>query len=99
MVADALASGDAEIARLRSTLGDAASRSSHQIVDLARSLVAVPSAYPPGNTHAVADRIEAMFKGSGAEVSAPKRPDSKRHDEPISIDVLLLASSAPKRNC
>lgn len=68
MVGDALVSGDAEIARLRSTLRDAASRSSHQIVDLARSLVAVPSAYPPGNTHAVADSIEAMFEGSGAEV-------------------------------
>jgi succinyl-diaminopimelate desuccinylase len=68
MVAVAPVSGDAEIARLRSTLADAASRSSHQIVDLARSLVAVPSAYPPGDTHAVADRIEAMFEGSGAEV-------------------------------
>lgn len=66
MVADALVSGDAEIARLRSTLGDAASRSSHHIVDLARALVAVPNAYPPGNPHAVADRIEAVFAGSGA---------------------------------
>ena len=68
MVADALVSGDAEIARLRSTLRDAASRSSHEIVDLARALVAVPSAYPPGDTHAIADGIEAMFEGSGAEV-------------------------------
>jgi succinyl-diaminopimelate desuccinylase len=68
MVADALVSGDTEIARLRSTLGDVVSRSSHQIIDLARSLVAVPSAYPPGDTHAVADRIESMCEGSGAEV-------------------------------
>jgi hypothetical protein len=47
MVADALVSSDAEIARLRSTAEDAASGSSHEIVDLARALVAVPSAYPP----------------------------------------------------
>jgi len=68
MVADVLVPSEAETARLRSSLADSAARSSHQIVDLARALVAAPSAYPPGNTHAVADMIEAMFEGTGAEV-------------------------------
>jgi succinyl-diaminopimelate desuccinylase len=53
---------------LRSTLRDAASRSSREIVALARALVAVPSAYPPGDTHAVADAIEAMFEGFDVSV-------------------------------
>jgi succinyl-diaminopimelate desuccinylase len=42
--------------------------SSHDIVGMARALLAVQSAYPPGNTHGVADVIASMFSDVDAEV-------------------------------
>lgn len=53
----------------RHALAQALSQSSHEVVDLARALVAEPSPYPPGDTHAVAQRIEAMLAGSGVEIT------------------------------
>lgn len=65
ILADAITT---DAARLRAALAVATARSSHEIVDLARALVAIPSAYPPGDTHALADAIAAMFDGTGAQV-------------------------------
>ena len=68
MLTDEAIAGDAEIAQTRRALAGAIAQSSHEIVALARALVAVPSVYPPGDTYAVADAIEAMFKGCNISV-------------------------------
>ena len=69
MQADVLVQNTPEISGQRRALAHAVAASSHEVVDLARALVAVPSPYPPGDTHAVAQRIEAMLEGSGVEIS------------------------------
>jgi succinyl-diaminopimelate desuccinylase len=68
MLATEAITGDAEIAHMRNALAGAAAQSSHEITAFARALVAVPSAYPPGDTHAIADAIEAMFEGFDVSV-------------------------------
>ncbi|MGI4860149.1 MAG: M20/M25/M40 family metallo-hydrolase [Janthinobacterium lividum] len=52
----------------RRALALEAARSSRDVVDLTRALVRIPSAYPPGDTHAVAAAIAAMFEGVDAIV-------------------------------
>ncbi|AQH02803.1 acetylornithine deacetylase [Burkholderia sp. KK1] len=69
MQADVLVTRSAEVSDQRRTLARAVAASSQEIVDLARALVAEPSPYPPGDTHAVARRIEAMLAGSGVEIT------------------------------
>ena len=68
MLADEAISGVAQIAHMRGALAGAVAQSSQELVALARTLVAVPSAYPPGDTHAMADAIEAMFDGFDVSV-------------------------------
>lgn len=68
MTADALHAARTETAQWRDALAKAVARSSHEIVDIARALLAMPSAYPPGDTHGVAGVIEAMFQDVDAEV-------------------------------
>ncbi|BAO90413.1 M20/M25/M40 family metallo-hydrolase [Caballeronia cordobensis] len=69
MQADVLVTRSAEVADQRRALARAVAASSQEVVDLARALVAEPSPYPPGDTHAVARRIEAMLAGSGVEIT------------------------------
>jgi succinyl-diaminopimelate desuccinylase len=69
MQADVLVARSAEVSDLRRALARAAAASSQEVVELARALVAEPSPYPPGDTHAVAGRIEAMLEGSGVEIT------------------------------
>lgn len=53
----------------RRALQDDARRTSREVVDLARRLVAIPSAYPPGDTNAVAAEIVSFLSPiSGIEV-------------------------------
>jgi succinyl-diaminopimelate desuccinylase len=69
MQADVLVTRSAEVSDQRRALARAVAASSQEVVDLARALVAEPSPYPPGDTHAVARRIEAMLAGSGVEIT------------------------------
>jgi len=52
----------------RTRLATAAREYSGDIIDLTKALVRIPSAYPPGDTHAVAAAIVQMFEGVDAEV-------------------------------
>jgi succinyl-diaminopimelate desuccinylase len=69
MQADVLVPIPAGISRQRRVLECAVAESSHEVIDLARALVATPSPYPPGDTHGVAQRIEAMLEGSGVDIT------------------------------
>ncbi|AET92555.1 acetylornithine deacetylase or succinyl-diaminopimelate desuccinylase [Burkholderia sp. YI23] len=69
MQADVLVTRSAEVSDQRRALARAVAASSQEVIDLARALVAEPSPYPPGDTHAVARRIEAMLAGSGVEIT------------------------------
>ncbi|SAK90275.1 acetylornithine deacetylase [Caballeronia temeraria] len=69
MQADVLVALGAEASDLRRTLARAVAASSQEVVDLARALVAEPSHYPPGDTHSVARRIEAMLEGTDVEIT------------------------------
>ncbi|WP_250866681.1 M20/M25/M40 family metallo-hydrolase [Caballeronia sp. INSB1] len=69
MQADVLVTRSAEVSDQRRALARAVAASSQEVVDLARALVAEPSPYPPGDTHAVARRIEAKLAGSGVEIT------------------------------
>jgi succinyl-diaminopimelate desuccinylase len=55
-------------AEVRNYLADTVAQSSHEVIDIARALVAVPSMYPPGDTHGVASVIESMFDDIDAEL-------------------------------
>ncbi|GJH30853.1 M20/M25/M40 family metallo-hydrolase [Caballeronia novacaledonica] len=69
MQADVHVAQSVEVSDQRRALAHAVAASSQEVVDLARALVAEPSPYPPGDTHAVARRIEAMLAGSGVEIT------------------------------
>jgi hypothetical protein len=79
MLADEAIAGDAEIAHMRSALAGAVAQSSHEIIALARALVAVPSAYPPGDTHAIARvrRQRRTLRHAPAR-NEPRGPRSRR---------------------
>ncbi|HVE10277.1 MAG TPA: M20/M25/M40 family metallo-hydrolase [Paraburkholderia sp.] len=68
MRADVVVPNPARISDQRCALERAVAESSREVVDLARALIATPSPYPPGDTHEVAQRIEAMLEGSGVEI-------------------------------
>jgi succinyl-diaminopimelate desuccinylase len=53
----------------RDALAAVARREAGDIVDIARGLVAIPSAYPPGDTNAIAETVAAMMEAvPGVEV-------------------------------
>jgi succinyl-diaminopimelate desuccinylase len=56
----------------RYDLGRIAAESSHRLVELTRALVAIPSAYPPGDTRSIAKFISDQFSGYPVEVKRYK---------------------------
>lgn len=59
---------DVGTASLRAALAATARQHSAEIVDLTKTLVRIPSAYPPGDTHAVAAAIAHMFEGVEVDI-------------------------------
>lgn len=57
---------------IRKDLANTVAQSSYEVVDFARALVAVPSMYPPGDTHGVANVIESLLEGIDVEVERYK---------------------------